>query len=183
VHDGNRPCLQLKKFRTSKKSFGNLDAESAKRRACVSSRLDAEACDFAGALAQTLNKGLRMSIQPSIISFAGAAEPQRSSPDAARKLAGDPQLTVWNHYSDATGQFFAGVWQATPGRWAVRYSEHEFCHLLAGRVVITSDAGERFEFTAGASFVVPAGFSGTWEVVEECRKVYAIFEARATATA
>jgi len=124
-----------------------------------------------------------MSTQPSIISFAGTVAPQHSAPDAARKLAGNPQLTVWNHYSDATEQFFAGVWQATAGRWAVRYSEHEFCHLLAGRVVITSDAGERFEFKAGESFVVPAGFSGTWEVVEECRKLYAIFEARATASA
>jgi len=25
---------------------------------------------------------------------------------------------------------------------------------------------------------VPAGFSGTWEVVEDCSKIYAIFEAR-----
>jgi len=25
---------------------------------------------------------------------------------------------------------------------------------------------------------VPAGFAGTWEVVEDCTKFYAIFEAR-----
>ena len=30
----------------------------------------------------------------------------------------------------------------------------------------------------GAGFVVPAGFEGTWEVLEECTKFYAIFEAR-----
>jgi uncharacterized cupin superfamily protein len=119
-----------------------------------------------------------MSPKPSVISFGLPVEPQHSVPDPQRRLAGDPQLTVWNHYSEGTAQFYAGVWQATPGRWVVRYSEHEFCHLLAGRVVITSDAGERMEFAAGDSFVVPAGFAGTWEVTEECRKLYAIFEPR-----
>jgi uncharacterized cupin superfamily protein len=122
-----------------------------------------------------------MSSKP-IISFAVAVEPQSSSPDPERTLAGAPKLTVWNHYDEGTGQFFAGVWQATPGCWAVRYSEHEFCHLLAGRVVITSEAGARQEFIAGDSFVVPAGFVGTWEVVEGCRKLYAIFEPRDPST-
>jgi uncharacterized cupin superfamily protein len=28
--------------------------------------------------------------------------------------------------------------------------------------------------------VIPAGFSGTWEVVEDCAKIYAIFEAHQT---
>ena len=119
-----------------------------------------------------------MPLAPAIISFRAAVEPQSSTPDAERRLAGDPQLTVWNHYTESTAQFFAGVWAATPGRWIVRYSEHEFCHLLAGRVVITSDSGERSEFGAGDSFVVPAGFTGTWEVITHCRKLYAIFEPR-----
>jgi uncharacterized cupin superfamily protein len=26
--------------------------------------------------------------------------------------------------------------------------------------------------------VIPAGFVGTWEVIEDCSKIYAIFEAR-----
>jgi uncharacterized cupin superfamily protein len=115
---------------------------------------------------------------PAIVSFSGSVEAQRSVPEAQRVLAGSPALTVWNHYADPTEQFFAGVWAATCGRWAVRYTEHEFCHLLCGRVVLTSAAGKRTEFGAGASFVVPAGFVGTWEVVEDCRKVYAIFEPR-----
>ncbi|HLD67170.1 MAG TPA: cupin domain-containing protein, partial [Pseudomonas sp.] len=28
----------------------------------------------------------------------------------------------------------------------------------------------------GDRFVIPAGFSGTWEVLEPCRKVYVMFE-------
>jgi uncharacterized cupin superfamily protein len=119
-----------------------------------------------------------MATAPRIVSFTASVEPQHSLPDPQRKLSGDPRLTVWNHYAEATEQFFAGIWAATPGRWTVRYTEHEFCHLLSGRVVITSDAGERLEFVAGDSFVVPAGFAGSWEVVTECRKLYAIFEPR-----
>jgi uncharacterized cupin superfamily protein len=119
-----------------------------------------------------------MSATPRVVSFSHAVEAQHSHPEAERVLAGKPQLTVWNHYSEGTQQFFAGFWAATRGRWVVRYTEHEFCHLLAGRVVITSDAGERMEFGSGDSFVVPAGFVGTWEVVEDCRKLYAIFEPR-----
>lgn len=119
-----------------------------------------------------------MPATPRVITFKTPVEAQHSVPESSRVLSGDPRFTVWNRYIDATEQFFAGVWAATPGRWAVRYTEHEFCHLLEGRVVITSDAGERLEFSRGDSFVMPAGFSGTWEVLEECRKLYAIFEAR-----
>ena len=50
--------------------------------------------------------------------------------------------------------------------------------MTAGRVVITSDSGERSSFGPGDAFVVPAGFSGTWEVLEDCAKIYAIFESR-----
>ena len=117
---------------------------------------------------------------PEIITFSRSVTPDVSSPDPGRLLSGSPQLTVWNHYADETQQFFAGIWEATPGSWRVRYSEHEFCHLLCGRIILTSDTGERSAFEAGDSFVVPAGFSGTWEVVESCRKLYAIFEPRAT---
>lgn len=120
-----------------------------------------------------------MSAKPRIVSLNASIEPQHSVPDAERLLGGQPRLTVWNHYTDATEQFFAGVWAATCGRWVVRYSENEFCHLLTGRVIITSEEGERMEFCRGDSFVVPAGFVGTWEVTEDCRKLYAIFEPQA----
>jgi len=114
---------------------------------------------------------------PEIVSFRSSVEPQYSSPDAARVVSGTPQLTAWNYYSDASQQFFAGVWSATRGSWHINYTESEFCHLLQGSVVLTSAQGQRWEFAAGDSFVVPAGFIGTWEVIEDCRKLYAIFEA------
>ena len=77
---------------------------------------------------------------------------------------------------DGTQQFFAGRWAATRGKWRVRYTENELCVMTAGRVTITSDSGERASFGPGDAFVVPAGFAGTWEVLEDCAKIYAIFE-------
>ncbi|VVO42529.1 hypothetical protein PS704_06037 [Pseudomonas fluorescens] len=32
---------------------------------------------------------------------------------------------------------------------------------------------------AGDRFVIPAGFRGTWEVLETCRKIYVAFEQKA----
>jgi uncharacterized cupin superfamily protein len=122
-----------------------------------------------------------MSAVPRIVSFRESVEPQNSVPEASRLLSGAPRVTAWNHYAEDSGQFFAGIWAATRGSWRVRYSEHEFCHLLSGRVAITSDAGVRCEFSPGDSFVIPAGFSGIWEVLEDCRKLYALFEGAAQA--
>jgi uncharacterized protein len=102
---------------------------------------------------------------------------------ADKLIGGTPATRVANYFTDSTQQFFAGIWSATRGKWRVRYTENELCVMTAGRVVIESDAGRRNMFVAGDAFVVPAGFSGTWEVVEDCSKVYAIFEAAAVRTA
>ncbi|HEV2284459.1 MAG TPA: cupin domain-containing protein [Steroidobacteraceae bacterium] len=116
----------------------------------------------------------------SIVRLDGNPDPDVSAPPAERLIAGTPQLRVQNYYTDASQQFFAGRWSATRGKWRVRYTENELCVMTAGRVVITGDSGERHSFAAGDAFVVPAGFSGTWEVLEDCSKIYAIFEASHT---
>ena len=115
---------------------------------------------------------------PQVVSFRTVVEPQSSRPEADRLISGEPHLTLWNYFTDASQQFFAGIWAATRGSWRVQYSECEFCHLLEGHVALSDQAGRRWEFRAGESFVVPAGFAGIWEVIEDCRKLYAIFESR-----
>ena len=111
-----------------------------------------------------------------IVSFHDPVTGQTQSPDPERLISGKPQQTIANHFADESNQFFAGVWSSTRGKWRVRYTENEFCHLTAGRLIVIADTGERHEFAAGDSFVIPAGFAGTWEVVEDCSKLYAIFE-------
>ncbi len=118
-----------------------------------------------------------LAMNTSIVVLDGPVESQVSEPAADRLVAGQPVMRVSNYFSDSTQQFFAGRWAATRGKWRVRYTENELCVMTAGKVVIESESGQRSSFAAGDAFVVPAGFSGTWEVLEDCSKIYAIFEA------
>jgi uncharacterized cupin superfamily protein len=113
-----------------------------------------------------------------IIDFKTEAAEETSKPAADRLIAGDPQQTVRNYFSDPTQQFHSGTWSSSAGKWRIQYSESEFCCLTRGRVALENAAGQRWEFGPGEAFVVPAGFQGTWQVIEDCTKFYAIFEAR-----
>ncbi|HET9474988.1 MAG TPA: cupin domain-containing protein [Steroidobacteraceae bacterium] len=117
-----------------------------------------------------------MSVQ--IVDFRNKIESETATPAADRLIAGNPHQQISNYFSDATQQFHSGIWSSTRGKWRIRYSESEFCCLTRGRVALANEAGERWEFGMGEGFVVPAGFAGTWEVIEDCTKFYAIFEAR-----
>jgi len=112
-----------------------------------------------------------------IVRLDGQIGTEVSEPPADRLLAGTPQLQLRNFFTDASQQFFAGRWSASRGKWRVQYTENELCVMTVGRVVIESVTGERSTFGPGDAFVIPAGFSGTWEVLEDCAKIYAIFEA------
>jgi len=115
-----------------------------------------------------------------IVDFAAArSEDATWRPDPAKVLGGDPLQTARNFYSDPTGQFSAGIWEGAVGAWSVNYTEEEFCHLLSGIVVLTDNAGSSRRFEAGASFVIPAGFTGTWANVTAARKLYVIYERKA----
>jgi uncharacterized cupin superfamily protein len=113
-----------------------------------------------------------------VIDFSSPLAGDASTPATDKLIAGDPRQTISNYFSDSTGQFHAGRWSSTRGKWRIRYSESEFCCLTKGRVALENNAGERWEFGPGQAFVVPSGFEGSWEVIEECTKFYAIFEAR-----
>ena len=94
-------------------------------------------------------------------------------------IAGNPSQGVANLFSDPGGQFHCGIWEAEPATWRVSYSEHEYCLMLEGRILIRDDDDTETLVAKGDSFVVPAGFSGTWQVLEKARKVYVIYEPKA----
>jgi uncharacterized cupin superfamily protein len=104
----------------------------------------------------------------------GAGE--ASAPAAANLLAGNPRQQVWNVLSSPDGRFHAGEWASGTGAWRVNYTEYELCHILEGAVRLTDEAGAARLYRAGDTFVIPSGFRGTWEVIEPCRKLYAIYD-------
>src|ERR1039458_9442706 len=119
-----------------------------------------------------------MSEQPRIVVLDRLQTDESATPSPEKILAGIPRTRVSNQYADNTQQFFCGLWTSTSGKWRIRYTEHEFCVLIEGRVRIESISGEKHDLRAGDAFVVPAGFEGIWEVVEPCKKWYAVFEER-----
>lgn len=114
---------------------------------------------------------------PQIVSFQGALpEPQRYRPPAERIVSGDPAQAATNLFQSADGRFNSGIWEAERGKWHVVFTESEFCYLLAGVIVVRGDDGSERTFKAGDAFVSPAGFTGTWEIVEPAKKLYAFYE-------
>lgn len=113
-----------------------------------------------------------------IIPVTMVGEGESSRPAADRLIAGEPVQRAWNAFSDVSEQFHAGHWSSSRGVWRVRYTECELCVLITGRVELVSESGRRTTFGPGDAFVVPAGFAGTWAVLEDCTKIYAIFMPR-----
>jgi len=111
-----------------------------------------------------------------IIDFsASSMEGAKSLMAPERCLHGTPEQTLWNQFQDSSEQMLSGIWECTKGKWSADYaSKNEFCHILSGKVVLTDAEGDSSTFSAGDSFVIPAGFSGTWEVLEPVRKLYVI---------
>ena len=55
-------------------------------------------------------------------------------------------------FQSADGRFNSGVWEAQRGKWRVVFTESEFCHLLAGVIVVTGDDGSQRTFRPGDAF-------------------------------
>jgi uncharacterized cupin superfamily protein len=70
------------------------------------------------------------------------------------------------------GNMFAGTWECGPGKMQLDLDVTEFCHLLKGHWILTSESGQVTEIKAGDSWVFPKGWKGTAEVVKTVRKVY-----------
>ncbi|HUZ20538.1 MAG TPA: cupin domain-containing protein [Acidimicrobiales bacterium] len=79
-------------------------------------------------------------------------------------------ITIWQDGDDE-----AGIWECTPGpsRWLLE--TNELVHIVKGRMTVTVDGGEAVELGPGDTAVFPKGWSGTWEIHEPLRKVYAIY--------
>lgn len=93
-------------------------------------------------------------------------------PDPSRVLTGDPVHTTWN-IDDRDG-LFCGLWQSTPGKWRVNFTEWEYVHIHSGHSIVMDAEGRETHLRAGDSFFLRPGFQGTWEVVETTLKDYVI---------
>ena len=106
--------------------------------------------------------------------LAGADSAELEDWGPLEEATGEPMATsgveLW-----VDGDASAGIWQCTPGpsRWELQ--THEVIHVVAGSMTVTPDGGRPTGIAAGDVAVFPRGWSGTWDVHETLRKVYAIF--------
>lgn len=90
-------------------------------------------------------------------------------------VGGAPAESYITAFDAPNARFGCGVWQCTPGTVAMSdWPYDEFCILLSGRVVITPQGGAAQEYAQGDAFVIPRGFTGTWDIKETVRKYYAV---------
>jgi len=112
---------------------------------------------------------------PHLLSFdINSISPELGAPEKDRIISGNPTTRTWNVEETPDGKIYAGIWEATPGKWRVSYEEWEFCQIASGMSVVTGDDGASVTLKAGDSLVLRPGFTGTWEVVETTRKTYVI---------
>ena len=101
-----------------------------------------------------------------------ATPPETERPAPEKLISGDPVHTTWN--IEERDGLYSGMWQSTPGKWRISYSEWEYVHILEGVSVLTDAAGHATTLRAGDSWVIRPGFEGTWECQETTVKDYVI---------
>ena len=99
-------------------------------------------------------------------------QPEVTRPDPAKVLSGDPVHSTWN--LEETDGLYCGLWQSTPGKWRMRYSEWEYVYIHSGHSILTDADGTAIHLRAGDSYIIRPGFEGTWEVLETTVKDYVI---------
>ena len=116
---------------------------------------------------------------PNIVSFSQQTpDPVFDRPRSERLLTGNPLRTTWNHYDSAGGEFSCGLWQCEPGCWRIQFAPNkdEFFCVIEGRVRLHQEDGVTVDVGPGEAAVIPAGFTGKFEVIETVKKYYVIQE-------
>ncbi len=78
------------------------------------------------------------------------------------------------------GEFVVTIYEALPALLDISdpYPYDEFVLVLEGEVTLTATDGEKWTYRVGENFVVPKGFTGTWEMPVKYREMI-IVETRA----
>lgn len=101
-------------------------------------------------------------------------DPITTDLDGWKPVEGSPSMKTWLEHVPEDGKFLTGYWEATPGTYAVTYNADEMVHMFEGKATLTDQDGNSVTYSAGDSFVVDAGFTGTWKTEETVRKIFAI---------
>ena len=72
----------------------------------------------------------------------------------------------------SNGEIFVGAYQAEPAKLSLQdYPHDEFMYLMSGKISITDEGGNVEEFYPGQALVLKKGFTGTFEMHGNVRKI------------
>ena len=99
-------------------------------------------------------------------------------PRPDRLVSGNPRRETWSLYESGDGVSSVGIWACEPGIWRIVFApnKEEYFFVLEGHVRLHDEAGLAVDVRAGEGAVIPAGFSGSFEVVEAVRKHFVVIE-------
>ena len=68
------------------------------------------------------------------------------------------------------------VWEAETAKLSIDepFPYDEFVYILSGKLILTDAQGNKTEYVAGDSLVVPLGFIGIWEMIGDYRELIVI---------
>ena len=119
---------------------------------------------------------------PSIQLFSDTTPtPEYAFPRPERLVTGNPQRTTWHHFTNDSGEVFMGIWASEEGAWRIEMglTEDEYFYVISGHGQLIAETGEVREFIAGDAVIIPAGFKGTFRVIEKLTKHYVITDRKA----
>jgi len=95
----------------------------------------------------------------------------------ADDFVGDlPDMSIETFYQDGSNQFTVGVWESTAmTRVPGTIGRSELMHILSGKGAVINGDGERFEFEAGDTFLVPVNMGYQWTSDEPVKKIFCSF--------
>ncbi len=114
-----------------------------------------------------------------LIAFSKAvSSPTHDHPKPERLVQGYPLRTTWEYYANPSGEISSGVWSCEVGAWRIAFDERsdEYFSVLEGRIRISDAENNVNEFGLGEACVIPAGFTGTFEVLEPVKKHYVVIK-------
>ena len=102
--------------------------------------------------------------------------PEIDFPREERREIGAPERRTWVLYESAPAGLVAGIWECEVGRWRIQMDpgEHEYMVVLSGRCRLHATDRTFTEAGPGEALVIPAGFAGSFEVLETLRKHFVI---------
>ena len=100
-------------------------------------------------------------------------------PDAYKDIlvAGELQMRVATLFQGK--ELHVSVFESTPAKTDHRKRPtdgDEFVYVVSGKLTLTEPSGTRHEYRPGDALVVPAGYSGTWEMQGNYREIAVVLQ-------